>query len=127
MDVRDYFQDREQDLRSLSVAPDEVSFESAPDGLSGRLWGNVTLTDEVYLAVSERVEILEGSFQIAKYSYRVITDDADTGDGWDKDPVAHPDCPTHAHVGGQRVPAPEISLREALERAWARASAEAEV
>jgi len=118
LDISNYLSEREHKLsKTLGLPIDEMNFELALDGQSARMWGNITLTDEVSLSVRERIELVDGRAHIVKYSYYIIVDGAEAR-GFDKEPTHNP--PVHGHIGPNHAwtQAPEITLEAALDRCW---------
>src|SRR5581483_2621949 len=105
------------EIRGNSAAPDRDLFSAAPDTQSGRMFGNLHLTESAYLRVHERIVVKDGAFVVEKYVYNLVRDER-TIWAYDKDPTHEP--VVHGHIGSdrRRVPAGELTLEEALELAW---------
>jgi len=122
MHIEDYFRHRELEIQANSAAADQLSFEAAPDGLSGRIFGNLGLTENVALRVHERISIKDGAFVVEKYVYNLMRDGV-TIWAYDKDPTHDP--VTHGHVGPNRVrsAAGRMTMDNVLRLAWEYADA----
>jgi hypothetical protein len=60
---------------------------------------------------------MKNRIEVVKYSYRLIVDGAHAC-GYDKDPTHDPAVHKHTGRDERRAPAEEITLEEALKRAW---------
>jgi hypothetical protein len=116
VDLYNYFVRRQRDL---GAPANDLRFEIAEDGRSGRMTGEIELSHGIYVSVTERVELHDATsdIEIVKYSYYIL-DEGKGVEAFDKDPLHSPAL--HGHIGPnrRRVSAPEVSLEAVLERAW---------
>lgn len=122
LDVWTYFQQREREFDELSVAPTPglrpmFAEEAGSDGQRGRIFGQVSLTDDAFLALSERVVVRAGHVHREEYAYFLVIDGAEVW-GYERD-LSH-DPAVHKHMGPdlQRVDAEPISFKAVVELAW---------
>jgi hypothetical protein len=122
LDVWTYFQQREREFDELSLAPapgigpmfvEEVGSE----GQRGRIFGAVSLLEDAYLAISERVVVRSGHIHREEYAYFLVINETEVW-GYERD-LSH-DPEVHKHVGAdhRRANAEPISFKAVVELAW---------
>jgi hypothetical protein len=130
VDVYEYFISRERECREHSLAPDTsfadlFSEEEGSGGKRGIMFGRLVLNERAFLSVSEEIEVVKSGVRRVSYSYYLIVDGVEVW-GYDRDPSHVPS--EHKHLGAdhQRLPCGRVSFLEAVERAWATVSLDAE-
>jgi hypothetical protein len=86
------------------------------DGLRGRMFTRLGLSDRSFLQVNERVVIENGIKHRVSYAYYLVCDGAEVW-GYERDPTHN--VVEHRHdANHDRFACEAISFREAAERAW---------
>jgi hypothetical protein len=128
MDVWEYFFQKQREWAEHSAHPDRpypFEEEAGSGGQRGRVFCNLTLTDEAYLRVYERVEVRGNAIHRETYAYSLIIDGAHAH-AWHREPDHDP--AVHEHEGSDRTrkPAESIPLCDCIDLAWEMASEQAE-
>lgn len=128
MDVWEYFEQKRAEWRGKGVEPDKdnpFEVEAGSDGQRGRVFCNLHLNDDSYLAVYERVVVKGTGITRLIYAYSLIIDGAHAH-GWAREP-GH-DLEVHEHEGEERtrLAAKPIALCDCIDLAWEIASEQAE-
>jgi Family of unknown function (DUF6516) len=128
MDVWEYFVQKQVEWAERSVHPDrEFPFEeeAGSNGQRGRIFCDLELTDDAYLAVQERIIVRGTGVHREMYAYSLVVDSAHLY-GWAREPDHDP--PVHEHEGSDRTrkPAQPIALCDCIDEAWRMASEQAE-
>lgn len=130
MDVWDYFDSRERECEAASLYPLKAEFatmcwgEEGSDDRRGTWIGDLALTDDTYLKVSELVYIGDDDRpHREEYSYYLIHRGYEMW-GYDRDP-SH-DLVDHGHIGTdhERVNCGERTFTQVVAEAWDRVSTE---
>jgi len=125
VDVWEYFQTRERELRecSLHVAED-MSLFSAEEGNAqrGRIYGVLYFNgypSTVYLTVHEEIVVRGSGITRPRYAYFLVIDGREIG-GYERHATHKP--PVHRHCSGQKEhessPSRAISFKDAAQEAW---------
>ncbi len=124
MDVWTYFLQRETECQGLSLTPldgpfAEMCFEvEGSDGQRGRWIGNLYLSAQVYLAVSETVQVVGQHVERDEYAYYLVVEGEEVW-GYETDLSHEPS--THAHFGPHHPPGvecPRVSFPDVAQLAW---------
>ena len=123
MDIWEYFLQKEAEYNSLGLRPDRAVDElfTALEGYGdrrGRVFGNLWLTDDAFLSVSELVEIVNRRYaRRIEYGYFLVIDGIDVF-GEERD-LSH-DPAVHRHTEGhtKRVSSNPISFKKVVATAW---------
>ena len=118
MDVWTYFDQRKRECEDNSLSADDLAFseEEGSDGRRGRILGHVRFTDEIYLQVSESVQVVGNHIRRVDYAYFLVVDGVEYF-GLERDPSHNP--PVHGHgVGHKRIAAGPIAFKEVVKLAW---------
>jgi len=122
MDVWTYFAQKEREFRDLSLVPDrdfaELFAEAAgSDGRRGRVFGNLNLTDNAFLAVSELVVVVGSHVRRREYGYFLVIDGIEIW-GYERDLSHAPALHRHTEGHAERLEAKPISFKKVAELAW---------
>lgn len=124
MDVWEYFQTREREIKECSLhIPEYVSLFSAEGGdRRGMVYGPVVFNgypSTVCLFVHEEVVVKGSGITRPRYAYFLVIDGREIG-GYERH--ASHDPPVHRHCSGrkhhERAPARAISFKAAAREAW---------
>lgn len=125
MDVWEYFQTRERELRECSLHPAEyMSLFSEEEGNDqrGKIYGVLYFNGyppTVYLTVHEEIVVRGSGITRPRYAYFLVIDGREIG-GYERHATHKP--PVHRHCSGQknheRSPSRAISFKEAAQEAW---------
>jgi hypothetical protein len=126
VDVWEYFQTREREIKKCSLhIPEHVALFSAEDGSNdqrGMVYGPVLFNGypgSVYLLIHEAVVVKGSGITRPRYAYFLIMDGREIG-GYERH--ASHDPPVHRHCSGrkhhERSPAKAISFKDAAKEAW---------
>jgi hypothetical protein len=124
VDVWEYFQTREREIKECSLhIPEHVSLFSAEEGdQRGMVYGPVLFNGypgPVFLLIHEEVVVKGSGITRPRYAYFLVIDGRETG-GYERH--ASHDPPVHRHCSGrkhhERAPARAISFKDAAKEAW---------
>jgi hypothetical protein len=130
MDVWEYFGQKEREFRELSLVPDrdfeELFAEAAgSNGRRGRIFGNLNLTDNAFLAVSELVIVAGSHIRRLEYGYFLVIDGEEIW-GYERDPTHSPTV--HRHIQGhRREECRPVAFKMVVDLAWREISRRATV
>jgi hypothetical protein len=121
VDLTSYFELQERNIAERSVL-EQIKVEIAPDDRTGTLEARANLRADTELDASLRIyerAVAAGrnKVEVAKYTYYLVID-GDEYRAWERDPTHTP--PVHGHMGSDHrwIPAPEVTVAEALDLAW---------
>jgi hypothetical protein len=121
-DIWNYFEQKEREYAELSLEPERsrpsmFSEEHGSEGMRGRVFGYLFLTDRAYLQVSELVQVEGDHVHREEYAYFLVIDREEVW-GYERDPTHNP--PEHRHVGPshRREPCGPVAFRQVAELAW---------
>lgn len=121
MDLISYFELQERNIAERSLL-ERIEVEIAPDDRAGTLEARADLRADTeldaHLRIYERaVAAGRNKVEVVKYTYYLVVD-GDEYRAWERDPTHDP--PVHGHIGSDHkwIPAPEVTVAEALELAW---------
>lgn len=124
MDVWEYFQTRDREIRECSLYrhDDVVLYAAEPGDRQGKVFGTVFFNgypETVYLAISEDVIVRGSGITRPRYAYFLVIDGSEIG-GYERDPRHNPAL--HKHCSGrkehERSPSHAMSFKDAAEEAW---------
>lgn len=118
MDVWTYFEQRERECEDMSVSAIDLTFseEEGSNGKRGRVLGHIHFTDEVYLEVSESVQVVGSHIRRIDYAYFLIVDGVEYF-GLERDPTHEP--PVHGHgIGHKKIATGRITFKDVVSMAW---------
>lgn len=124
MDVWEYFQTRDRELRECSLYrhDDAALYHAERDDQRGKILGLVYFNgypETVCLAISEDVSVKGSGITRRRYAYYLVIDTNEIG-GYERDPSHNP--AVHKHCSGrkkhERSPSRVVSFKEAAEEAW---------
>jgi hypothetical protein len=124
LDVWEYFQTRERDIKecSMHIAEYVSLFSAEKGGRRGIIYGPVQFNgypNDVCLIVYEDVVVKGTGITRPRYAYYLIIDGREIG-GYERH--ANHDPPVHRHCSGrkhhERAPARAISFKDAANEAW---------
>ena len=124
MDVWEYFQTREREIKDCSLhIPERVSLFSAEEGdQRGMVYGPVLFDGypaNTCLFIHEKVAVRGSGITRPRYAYFLIIDGREIG-GYERHASHNP--PVHRHCSGrkhhERAPARAISFKDAAKEAW---------
>jgi hypothetical protein len=123
VDVWDYFIRREAECDEMSVDCRNVQFfaELGSDDRIGTMVGRVFFNNEVYLAIHERIEIVDGAAHRTDYAYFLIMDETEYW-GYERDPSHDPPVHRHTFGHGERVESDPVTFKKVCELAWSEVS-----
>lgn len=125
MDVWEYFQTREKEIRDASLYVREGTHLFAAeegDETRGKMLGPVFFSgfpESVFLRVYEIIRVTGSGIHRPRYAYFLVIDGNEIG-GYERHATHRP--PVHRHCSGQkhhqRSPSRAISFKEAAREAW---------
>jgi hypothetical protein len=124
VDVWEYFQTREREIKECSLhIPEHVSLFSAEEGdQRGMVYGPVLFNgypNTVFLLIHEEIVVKGSGITRPRYAYFLVIDGCEIG-GYERH--ASHDPPVHRHCSGrkhhERAPARAISFKAAAKEAW---------
>ncbi|HEX5174598.1 MAG TPA: hypothetical protein VFV91_10705 [Gaiellaceae bacterium] len=121
MDIWEYFTQREQQVRELSLYPTGdfwggCAAEAGSNDLRGRIFDAYHLMGGVFLHVHEVVVVEGNHVHREEYGYFLVIDGEEIW-GEERDPTHDPAVHRHS-TGHVREDSEPISFKEAAERAW---------
>jgi len=122
MDVWTYFEQKLREFEDYSLAPDrepdDMFVETAgSEGKRGRVFGNLFLTEGVYLRISEVVVVRGNRIHREEYAYFLVVDGYEAW-GWERDLSHDPAVHRHATAAHTRVAARPIPFKKVVDLAW---------
>ena len=105
LDVWVYFEQKEKEYAELSLEPDRhmeqmFAAEAGSGDQQGRIFGNLFLENDAFLAVHEVVVVDGNHVHRLEYSYFLVMDGREVW-GYERDPTHDP--PVHRHTGPDHV------------------------
>jgi hypothetical protein len=119
VDVWEYFRQRERECNEMSVDGRRLECfeEEGSHGQRGRLLGEVYFAEDIYLQVSEKVEVIDNHVHRTEYAYFLIVDGVEYW-GYERDLTHEPAVHMHTSEHKDRIEADRISFKKACELAW---------
>jgi hypothetical protein len=118
MDVWIYFEQRKRECEDNSLLADGLTFseEEGSDGRRGRILGHIVFTENIYLEVSESVQVVGNHIRRVDYAYFLVVDGVEYF-GAERDPSHNPSVHGHG-IGHKRLAAGPIAFKEVLAMGW---------